>query len=365
MSLSALYSTQISFTEWFERIGHSKTEAMRQEDNAKRDRLQRLQEIIGLPFDKPTSFLATELDKNDPSFSAFLQEHGQELCALRLMPFDASLPKLRMRGLTVHDVVETWYPRQGIDPSKYKADFVPHAEDTRWSTIFVVNKHGIFGEIIRGGHHHLTQGFYDSDKPILFSFDFREWRTDPLSKEAEAHLREVIEKLRVIEETKKAAIKNEFGASFFNDYLSGYFETTWNEGHGVWFIDYNRILGEMYSDVVPKLPPRSKNVELRGQVGNKGNVSGIARIITKENLSTAIVNDGDILICEMTTPDFVPLMKKAGAIVTDKGGILTHAAIVARELGKPCVVGVGRAVAAIQEGEMVEVDAMTGVVRRL
>jgi pyruvate,water dikinase len=65
----------------------------------------------------------------------------------------------------------------------------------------------------------------------------------------------------------------------------------------------------------------------------------------------------------MTVPDFVPAMSKAVAFVTDEGGITSHAAIVSRELGIPCVVGTKIATRALRDGDLVEVDASRGIVR--
>ena len=67
----------------------------------------------------------------------------------------------------------------------------------------------------------------------------------------------------------------------------------------------------------------------------------------------------------MTTVDFVPLMQKACAIVTDEGGILCHAAIVSREMRKPCVIGTKVATKSLKDGDLVEVDAGKGVVNVL
>lgn len=71
---------------------------------------------------------------------------------------------------------------------------------------------------------------------------------------------------------------------------------------------------------------------------------------------------GEILVTEMTTPDFVPAMKKAAAIVTNTGGTTSHAAIVSRELGIPCVVGTGDATTVLKEGTDVSVDGAHGIV---
>ncbi len=74
------------------------------------------------------------------------------------------------------------------------------------------------------------------------------------------------------------------------------------------------------------------------------------------------VYEGDILVTMMTTPDFVPAMKKAAAIVTDEGGATCHAAIVSRELGIPCVVGTREATKKLKEGQIITVDAKRGIV---
>ena len=72
------------------------------------------------------------------------------------------------------------------------------------------------------------------------------------------------------------------------------------------------------------------------------------------------VAEGDVLVAEMTTPDFIPAMKRAAAIVTDRGGRTAHAAIVSRELGIPCVVGAEKATTFLRDGEIVSVDGSRG-----
>ena len=103
---------------------------------------------------------------------------------------------------------------------------------------------------------------------------------------------------------------------------------------------------------------------LKGQIACKGRAKGIAKIIKdKDDLDK--VKAGDILITAFTRPEFLPAMKKAGAIVTNMGGITCHAVIVSRELGIPCVVGVENANKIFKDGDLVEVDANGGVVRKL
>jgi pyruvate,water dikinase len=100
---------------------------------------------------------------------------------------------------------------------------------------------------------------------------------------------------------------------------------------------------------------------LRGLGGAPGSASGAARILT--TLAEAErLHDGDVLVTHMTSPDWLPLLRRAAAVVTDSGGMTCHAAIVSRELGIPCVVGTGEATSRLRDGEIVTVDATRGVV---
>jgi len=103
--------------------------------------------------------------------------------------------------------------------------------------------------------------------------------------------------------------------------------------------------------------------EVEGMCASLGNVIGKACLQLKPDPSS--FKEGAILVTTMTTPDFVPVMGKAAAIVTDEGGITCHAAIVARELGIPCVVGTRIATKVFKDGDLVEVRANHGLVRKL
>src|SRR3989344_624621 len=104
--------------------------------------------------------------------------------------------------------------------------------------------------------------------------------------------------------------------------------------------------------------------EFKGQVACTGKVQGIVKIVnTTSDMSK--VNDGDILVSIATNPDILPAMKKAVAFVTEQGGITSHAAIVAREMKKPCIIGTKIATKVLKDGDLVEVDANKGVVRIL
>jgi len=102
-----------------------------------------------------------------------------------------------------------------------------------------------------------------------------------------------------------------------------------------------------------------------GTVASKGVVPGKAKICFGSGDALKKIQPGDILVTGMTTPDFVPAMKKAAAIITDEGGITCHAAIISRELGIPCIVGTKIGTKVLKDNDFIEVNANHGVVKRL
>lgn len=99
-------------------------------------------------------------------------------------------------------------------------------------------------------------------------------------------------------------------------------------------------------------------------LGRKSIVTGRVRIVNKYK-EIGKIEEGDILVSVATTPDILPAMKVAAAIVTDLGGITSHAAIVSRELKTTCVIGTRIATKVFKDGDLVEVDADKGIVRKL
>ena len=105
----------------------------------------------------------------------------------------------------------------------------------------------------------------------------------------------------------------------------------------------------------------SHREQIKGRGASKGEATGRAYYIESIN-NIDKIKDGEILLCRMTSPDWVPAMRRASAIVTKVGGILCHAAIVSRELGIPCVVAVGSVISKL-DGKVIEVDGGKGIVR--
>ena len=106
--------------------------------------------------------------------------------------------------------------------------------------------------------------------------------------------------------------------------------------------------------------PKQKII-LKGIPASAGVVKGKVRIILDPS-DNSKMKKGDILVTEMTNPLFVPAIQKAKAIVTDVGGMLSHAAIVSRELGIPCVVNTKKATKVLKDGQKIVLNATEGKV---
>ncbi|MBI2989645.1 MAG: hypothetical protein HYY51_00445 [Candidatus Magasanikbacteria bacterium] len=104
--------------------------------------------------------------------------------------------------------------------------------------------------------------------------------------------------------------------------------------------------------------------EFRGQVASPGYAKGKVALIFRAG-DMKKLRDGDILVSISTDPDLLPAMKRAGAIVTEQGGVTSHAAIVSRELGIPCVIGAKQVAQVLKDGDTVEVDAKRGIIRKI
>lgn len=355
MSITEIIDKQMpSLTEWLEQAGFQQTQEFRQEDNSKRDRLEVLFQTTGLTYDRPEKFAARELKDRTTKFEKFLKEAADKLCALRLIPLVSSLPKLRVRGKTLKENLQ-WFDEQKIDVDQYKVEIIPHSGHDQFSATFLINDHGIVGEIVSGLHWQLTQGIHENE-PIYFNFDFNNWNFSKKNNEATKWIKQAASSLQITKE-KQRLIQQQLFAEFTNqDYLKGYFEFVVWPDNKIYFIDYNRIIYESLKNLKPG--NLLANNSLSGICANLGKISGRAKIILDPKNSN--IEDGDILVCLMTMIDYVPLMKKAGGIITAQGSILSHAAIVARELGKPCLVGVKGALTEIKDGQNITLDADNG-----
>ena len=104
--------------------------------------------------------------------------------------------------------------------------------------------------------------------------------------------------------------------------------------------------------------------EVKGSIAQPGIVRGVAKVVMKVSELNK-VKKGDILVTYMTSPNFLQAMKISAAFVTNEGGLTCHAAIIAREIKKPCVIGTRIATDIFKDGDLIEVDANRGIVKLL
>jgi phosphohistidine swiveling domain-containing protein len=195
--------------------------------------------------------------------------------------------------------------------------------------------------------------------------------TEPVYNEVD----EVLKKIAAAA-ARKAGLSEEFSALLTHEDLRRYFKTgelpnagelekranlfviSCSKGKYAYFVGGEAVEAK---DAVAKTGAAGF---VKGRTAFPGKARGVVRIIMNP-LKAHRFNEGDVLVTGMTRPEFLGYMKKASAIVTDAGGVLCHAAIVARELKKPCVIGTENASKAFKDGDVVEVDADKGIVRKV
>lgn len=139
-------------------------------------------------------------------------------------------------------------------------------------------------------------------------------------------------------------------------------EQGWMYHKGQLIFDREKYFKENNIELVD--PTKGSVKVLKGNVACKGFAKGSARIVY-ELSELDKVQDGDVIVTPMTTPEMIPVLKKVSAIVTDEGGITCHAAIVSREMNIPCVIGTLDATRLLHDGDTLEVNADEGTVRVL
>jgi len=130
---------------------------------------------------------------------------------------------------------------------------------------------------------------------------------------------------------------------------------------------YTIIEGKEWNEINNKLKEKETLTEIKeitGLCASLGRTIGVVNIC-KTTQDIKYFKKNEILVTGMTRPEFVPAMEKAAAIVTDEGGITSHAAIISRELGIPCIIGTKIATRLLKNGQLVEVNANHGVVKLL
>jgi len=138
-----------------------------------------------------------------------------------------------------------------------------------------------------------------------------------------------------------------------------------NKDNYLFYFDGSRFVivkGKKYDRLLSYITAQKQENKLKGQIACPGNITGRVKIIHGvwdfKNFQT-----GDILVTSMTRPEFMPIIHKAKAIITDEGGITCHAAIISRELNIPCIIGTKIATKILKSGDLVEINDQEKIVK--
>lgn len=350
-------------SEWFNNFGID-VSLYREEDFSKQNRLTKLSKILGTPTYQSYRFSISEILSGSDNFTDFKEKGANGFFTLSLIPKTTDLPKHRIKGVAVDEAVN-WLRNLNVDESNYDAKFIDFSYDTTWSLNFVINKNGIFGEYCDGILSQITFGQHSGSKTVKFFFDFSTITTSNGSDETKKRILSVIKMLKVSEKKKRLTLEKELGSTFSSDYLNGYFEVINTKEYGLWFLDYNREIWKLYENFKPAddPSPRAQTPLMTGRVAHPGEVEGRVKVILEDRLFEETILDGEILVCVNTTLDYIQLIKSAAAVVTDQGGILSHAAIICREIGKPCIVATFEATTILKSGDLIKIDANGNIFR--
>ncbi len=226
--------------------------------------------------------------------------------------------------------------------------------------------YGVPHRIVKVAVDYLTPEALKSHLPIL---EKARVHAEPVYEETENYIKYIAEKIGVKEgvhpEFISAMTKPQFLAYLELGVLPDKEDLERQFKGGVLYIlegDSQSYFDEQDVAAVEKILLDSAAVKnLTGQVAYPGNARGRVRIIL-DPLPEKAFDDGDILVTGMTRPDYLPYIKKSAGFITDAGGILSHAAITARELKKPCIIGTEAGTKLLKDGDIVEINGEKGTV---
>ena len=324
---------------------------LRIEDRKDREAIYSLLEHFKLPHERFHVFKSADrLKKED-----FLEAIGD----LGTPYWISATPKRgeknlnRLSKLGLENAEDGWkFIRSLPKPEGYKVIVMEYPENIQFKGSAVVSKelNGIVDFVKGDQHFQLTAGLTITD-PMLFDSS----RILRYSKLVDKKQQEMLYSL----------VSGRRGHYEFQ------YGTTPDGRTGITFFDYNDELAYenidlLFNDLKIYLNEEivEENILVKGFPASLGKAIGKVKVVLSSDVdSYKKVERGDILVSDSTNPDMVPVMEKVSAIITDLGGVTSHAAIVCRELGMPCIAGATNATEVLKDGMLVEVDAFKGIVK--
>ena len=313
---------------------------------------------------------ATMEDSEQASFAGmnatFLNVHGKEDLIRKVKECWASLYGARVifyrsKKEFLDEPVIAVVIQKMVNSDKAGVMFTANPSNNNLASLVIEGAFGL-GEVVVGGL--VSPDYYEVEKSTLKVKDTRlshknfKIIRDDKGQNLEVKLAKKEAEEQVLSEAEVQELTN-LGLKIEEHYGSPQ-DTEWAiEGSKIYMVQ-SRPITTLLKTSEETAEEEGKEL-IRGLGAGPGRGSGEVRVLTSPTQDNGF-ESGDVLVAEMTTPDWVPLMKKASAIVTDGGGMTCHAAIVSREMGLPCVVGTRSATKVLKDKMLVTVDGTHGIV---
>ncbi len=317
---------------------------------------------------------ATMEDSDQASFAGmnatFLNVHGKEDLIRNVKGCWASLYGARVvfyraKQQLLDEPEIAVVVQKMVNSEKAGVMFTANPSTSNLSSLVIEGAFGL-GEVVVGGL--VSPDYYEVDKSTQKIKDIRVSHKnfkiirDEKGQNKQVNLSSKEAEQQVLSEAEVLELAN-LGLNIEKHYNSPQ-DTEWAIEAGKVYMVQSRpittLIKAKEEEATAHVEEESKEL-IRGLGASPGRGSGLVRVLQSPDRDNGF-ESGDVLVAEMTTPDWVPLMKKASAIVTDGGGMTCHAAIVSREMGLPCVVGTRDATKVLKDGMLVTVDGTHGVV---
>ncbi len=335
---------------WNQVIKNQLNTSLKIEDSKDRELIYARLDGLGLPHERCLAFTAGQFpDKR--RFAATIDCIGIPYW-ISAVP-NPNCPHLnRLSKLGIYSVNSGWNFITSLpDNQNYKIIVSQYPDGAEYKGTVLKSPQGYgIAEFVTGDRHYIMTRGFTLTNPMLFDNTSIKHYSATISKKHQDRLFRLVQKVSGHMELQYGTILGKRQITFFD----------YNEGSA--YTDISRI----WKDLVKYFTTKqiAQDNLLYGLPASPGSAKGVCRVIHHQSINLLnSIEKGEIIVSDTTTPEMTPIMGKAAAIITDLGGVTSHAAIVCRELKIPAVVGVGNATEMIKTGDKVEVNADLGQIK--
>ena len=304
-------------------------------------------------FSKPKPPKLTDLSTR---WQKVIQSHNQKYSHLEYLEIRKAIPTGRHLGF-IHQIIH-----QKIDPQKRIKEILAQERLVKQKKHNALKKYAIDAKYRQ--LFNLFGRFMLSKTKRKLALARNMMLIEPIFKEMAKRLkitRSLLNEMSPVEIADALRGKSRVSKSVLEKRRKAY--VYYGNSKGCEFI-INKTRIKKYQQLIKEDLPDQNVSKISGQPAFPGKVKGVVKKLNSRD-DVQKVKKGDILVAQTTDPDMVPAMRRAAAVITDMGGVTSHAAIVARELKVPCIIGTKFAMKVLKDGDRVDVDAEKGIVKKL